>query len=316
MAPSSSSTRKAARLAQKGKGKRVRFQGGTLFPVVVAAVLVVGLALIVYARASRPAVDAGPPQPNIDHWHWAYGFQLCTDSPNVVFTGALEEVDTLGNLISTDFLTTGVHSHDDGVIHWHPYSARASGNRAKLGIFLDNYGATLTDDKLELPEGLMYEETKAPVAEDFPREYDEDDTQCEGEDATLKVVVWDDYTDPGSDQVYTSNFDEIPFDGDGKVVVFAFVPNDVDVVMPSWAADLPALGAADQATSTVETTPDGSIIPDTAPPSTEPAAETTAAPDDTETEASEPESTDEASATESSAPASSVPASSTPPTTD
>jgi hypothetical protein len=311
VAPSSSSTRKAARLAQKGKGKRVRFQGGTLFPVIVAAVLVVGLALIVYARASRPAADSGPPQPNIDHWHWAYGFQLCTDSPNVVFTGALEEVDTLGNLINTDFLTTGVHSHDDGVIHWHPYSARASGSRAKVGIFLDNYGANLDDEKLELPEGLMYEETKAPVAEDFPRVYEEDETQCDGEDATLKVVVWEDYTDPGSDRVYTSNFDEIPFDGDGKVVVVAFVPDDVDVVMPSWAADLPALGAADQASSTVETTPDGSIIPDIAPASTEPAVETTEASED-----SEPESTTDESASEESAPESSVPSSSTPPTTD
>ena len=54
MAPSSSTTKKAARLAQKGKGRRVRFQGGTLFPLVVAIVLVVGLGLVVYARASRP----------------------------------------------------------------------------------------------------------------------------------------------------------------------------------------------------------------------------------------------------------------------
>lgn len=311
MAPSSSSTRKASRLAQKGKGKRVRFQGGTLFPVIVAAVLVIGLALIVYARTSRPEADAGPPQPNIDHWHWAYGFQLCTDSPNITLTGALEEVDTLGNLISTDFLTTGVHSHDDGVIHWHPYSARASGRRAQLGIFLDNYGVDLTDEKLVLPEGLMYEETKAPVAEDFPRVYEEGE-EVEGnsscEDATLKVVVWDSYNDPGSDRVYTSNFDEIRFDGDGKVAVIAFVPDDVDVVLPSWAADLPALGAADGATATVQTTPDGSIIPDTAPPSTEPAVETT---EDSEAADSEPEST-----VDDTTPESSVPASSTPPTTD
>jgi hypothetical protein len=313
VAPSSSSTRKAARLAQKGKGKRVRFQGGTLFPVVVAAVLVVGLALIVYARSSQPEADAGPPQPNIDHWHWAYGLQLCEDAPNVVFSGALEEQDTLGNYVSGDYLTTGVHSHDDGVIHWHPFSARASGSRAQLGIFFDNYGANLTDDELELPEGLMYEETKAPVAEDFPRVYEEGETECDGEDATLKVVVWDDYTDPGSDQVYTSNFDEIPFDGDGKVVVVAFVPDDVDVVMPSWAADLPALGAADGSTATVQTTPDGSIIPDTAPPSTEPAVATTEAPDDTESVgATGPDE----SAPESSVPESSVPASSAPPTTE
>ena len=58
---SSSSTKKAARLAQKGKGKKVRFQGGTLFPMLVLAILVIGLGVIVYARATVPAADASPP---------------------------------------------------------------------------------------------------------------------------------------------------------------------------------------------------------------------------------------------------------------
>ncbi|MEP6296525.1 MAG: hypothetical protein ABJ382_04310, partial [Ilumatobacter sp.] len=64
MATSSSSTKKAARLAQKGKGQKVRFQGGTLFPVVVALVIVLGFGLIAYARQSRPAADASAPTIN------------------------------------------------------------------------------------------------------------------------------------------------------------------------------------------------------------------------------------------------------------
>ena len=115
---SSSSTRKAARLAQKGKGKRVRFQGGTLFPLVVTAILVLGLGTIVYARQSQPEADASPPTIN-DHWHVAYGFQLCDDFKTL--TGNLEEIDANGQLISDAFRRTGVHSHDDGVIHWHPF---------------------------------------------------------------------------------------------------------------------------------------------------------------------------------------------------
>ena len=79
---SSSSTKKAARLAQKGKGKRVRFQGGTLFPLVILAILVIGLGTIVYARASVPAADSSPPTSE-DHWHMAYGFSLC-DQPGVM----------------------------------------------------------------------------------------------------------------------------------------------------------------------------------------------------------------------------------------
>ena len=167
----------------------------------------------------------------------------------MILSGNLEAVDSNGVLVNQDFRNTGVHSHDDGVIHWHPYGVQASGSRAKLGVFLDNYGVDLSNTKLELPEGgLQYEDTGAPVADDFPLVYEEGETECDGEDAELKVVVWTDYQDPDSNQQYTSNFDEIPFDRDGLVIVIAYVPNDVDVVMPPWASNLPALGAADTAT--------------------------------------------------------------------
>ena len=49
------SARRVARLAQKGKGKKVRFQGGTLFPALVVGISVVGAALIL----SYYAVIAG-----------------------------------------------------------------------------------------------------------------------------------------------------------------------------------------------------------------------------------------------------------------
>ncbi len=115
--------------------------------------------------------------------------------------------------------------------------------------------------------------------------YEEGETPCEGEDADLKVVVWKDYTDPESNQVYTSNFNDIPIDGDGLVIVIAFVPDDVDVEMPSWASDLPALGAAD--TGAVPTT----LAPgETAPEAT--ATETT-------TDGTEPGATETTEATES-----------------
>jgi hypothetical protein len=260
---SSSSTRKAARLAQKGKGKRVRFQGGTLFPVIVAAILVLGLGTIVYARQSQPEADASPPTVK-DHWHEALGFQICgaDDASFTKLTGNLEETDANGQLVNTDYLRTGVHSHDDGVIHWHAFTAAAVGNRAKLGLFLDNYGVELTDDALRFPE------------EQGGEEYVEGETKCGDEDAELRVVVWENFQDTGDGTTYTSDFDDIRIDRDGMAITIAFVPRGTDVVKPPWSAQLPELGVADQGQTTPpgtgttvpgattgSTTPGGSTVP-------------------------------------------------------
>ena len=138
---------------------------------------------------------------------------------------------------------TGIHSHDDGVIHWHAWSGRASGRNAQIGIFLDNYDVELSDDKLELPEGdgdnplsrLIFEPPDR--ARRRTQRTSRSPTRRARHSAmvrtpTLKAVVWTDFNDPDSSQVYTSNFTDIPFDQDGLVVTIAFVPDDVEVVMP------------------------------------------------------------------------------------
>lgn len=248
---SSSSTKKAARLAQKGKGKKVRFQGGTVFPAVVAAVLVIGVGLIAYARASQPAVDSVPPQIS-DHWHAAYAFQLCSTTADYALRGDLEERTADGRLVDEGFRTTGVHSHTDGVIHWHPYAVTAVGRRAKLGVFNDNYGITITDKKLELPENRVVTiagGTSTDVPADFPLVYEAGVTKCniggQERDATLKVVVWSDHRDPDSEATFYTSFDDIPFNRNGMAITYAFVPDDVEVVRPSWWAELDRLGALD-----------------------------------------------------------------------
>jgi hypothetical protein len=51
----SSSAKKIARLAQASKnrkGRKVRMQGGSLFPTVIFVVCVLGVGLIAYARQS------------------------------------------------------------------------------------------------------------------------------------------------------------------------------------------------------------------------------------------------------------------------
>jgi len=256
---SSSSTKKAARLAQKGKGKKVRFQGGTLFPLVVMGVLVLGLALIVYARVSRPAADASPPTID-DHWHAAYGFDLCDAEGQQQLAGAKEEADANGIPISREYLRYGVHSHEDGVIHWHPTTSAAVGSNAKLGVFLDVYGVELDDESLRFPEDQL-----------GGKEYIEGETTCGDEDGELAVVVWDNFSDEGAGTVYTANFDNIRMTTNSMVFVIAFLPasdDPRDVQKPPWAAQLPELGAIDTPPSDLG--PDGSTpvsVGDTTPAS-------------------------------------------------
>ena len=253
----SSSASKVAKLAQKGKGKKVRFQGGTVFPAVIVGVLVLLLPLIVYARQSRPGPGEGAPTIN-QHWHAAFGTYVCDENgllelPPVA--GLLEEQDTLGNLVSQRFQRTGVHSHDDGVMHWHPSTGAATGTNAKLKVFLDNYEIKLSNDKVTLPAsqgGQVFEEEKTTC-------------KVDGTDkkASLKLWVWDNYSTIGTADpaVYTTNMGAVRLTADGMVFVLAFVPDDVDPVAPEYAARLPELGAAD---GTGPVTPDTVVTADTA----------------------------------------------------
>jgi hypothetical protein len=241
----SSSTKKAAKLAQKGKGRKVRFQGGTVFPAAVAVTLVVGLALIVYSRATLPAADDSPPTIN-DHWHAAYGIYLCDDW--YTLGGNLEELNAQGQLVNTDFLRTGIHSHDDGVIHWHPYTSAAVGDNAVLGIFLENYGVEVTNDSITFanpgavvaPEGYPLEN-----GFDVQDEYVEGETQCNGEEVDITVVAWDSYADTGPGTTFITDLPDVRLTNDGMVFVIAIVPPGTEVSMPPWAIDLPELGAID-----------------------------------------------------------------------
>jgi hypothetical protein len=242
---SSSSTKKAAKLAQKGKGRQVRFQGGTVFPAAVALTLILGVALIAYARQTLPGADDSPPTIN-DHWHAAYGFYLCDGW--VQLNGNLEERDANGQFLNQNFLRTGIHSHDDGVIHWHPYTSRAVGKNAVLGVFLETYEVAITDDALRFPSATAVGPnadygTTGPT--ELLQEYVEGETKCNGEDAELSVKAWGGIDETDSGSRYIANMDRIRLDDDGMVFAIYFTPKDTAQVMPPWAQDLPALGAVD-----------------------------------------------------------------------
>jgi len=252
--PSSSSAKKVAKLAQRGKGKKVRFQGGTLFPAAVVGVLVLGLLVIVYARQSRPDPGSFPPQVG-DHWHAAFGIYACdTWLPKIVGNQEETFVDSQGNesLVNDTYATTGIHSHDDGVIHYHPFSTKAVGQRARIGVYLDVYDIELSEDRLVLPEAQGGEV------------FDIADYRCNGEEVDIKVVAWNSFTDTGAGITFITDLPDVRITNDGMVFAIAIVPVGTEISMPPWAIDLPELGAVDGGNvPTPSTEPGGTSVPAT-----------------------------------------------------
>ena len=231
---SGSSAKKVARLAQKGKGKKVRFQGGTLFPSVMAIVLVLGLGLITYARQSSTGANT---KPTInDHWHISYGFYIC-DKYIADLTGTKE------NPVDPLFLKYGIHSHGDGVIHWHP-QALATGTRAKFGVFLDTYGVKVT------AKGISFGSDQ-----NGGKSYVVGTDKCKDStgkmvDAQVEAIVWPEYDKPDKYRKYITDFGNIRVTNDQMAVSWAYVIPGTKVPMPTSASNLPALGAKDSAATT------------------------------------------------------------------
>ena len=240
-----SSAKKVAKLAQKGKGRQVRFQGGTLFPAVVLIVGVLGALLIFYSRNSRP--DHNSPPTTNDHWHIAYGFYVC-DSWLDPLQGTLEDQGTAGY---QKYVASGVHSHADGVIHWHPFTSKATGTNAKLGVFLDNYGITLNKNELTFPadqhDGASYK------VDDFKCTVDGQE-----KDVVIKVVVYDPYNSTDNAKTYITDFDKIPIKNSTSIAIVV-APEGTNPGLPPTAEELPQLGAVDTGGSvpTDVTTPGG-----------------------------------------------------------
>lgn len=223
-----SSAKKVARAARAGSStKRERPKIG--FPLAVFAIVVLGTSLVIFARTSREPASAAPPSYlNSDHWHAAYGVYVC-DAFIAPWTDAIEDRD-------------GIHTHGDGVIHIHPFSSSASGDRARMSVFAKQVGVTFTDDGFINSDGTEYKNG-----------YD-----CNGQPATVSVIKWfpDDPTRPG--EVYESNFNNIVFDTDRAAYTIAVVPEGVTPPMPDSVptldnlTDVPGSGTAGAGTSGID----------------------------------------------------------------
>ena len=246
MAQSSSSKKvqRAARAAAAPKGGRERRDLG--FPLILATVVVLGVALVIFARSSRPPPEA--PRVGNDHWHSAYAIYDC-DRFLPAFTSAADP--------------DGIHSHQDGVIHIHPWNSSASGEDARLDVFFESMGARITDDEISGPGiGVL-----------------EAGSDCNGEPTVIRAVRFAriDPEAPGGDEPltaladlyepseeYLDDFSDIRLLGDLEAFTFARVPAGAEVPTPPEDRLQLAFGAS--AGNLISTGPETDLDPTDAPP--------------------------------------------------
>ena len=239
-----SSSKKVARAARTGGGRTRRGTSSLGWPIAMGMVGVLGTACIVYSREQRQpdtsAPVAGAPGKAGDHWHSAIGFDICgTFAPNLADPG----VDPLG-----------IHTHGDGVVHTHPFSARAAGKNARLGVYFE-----------------IFDDLKVSANEiDLPgQEAKRDGMECDGKPAVVRTKIWQSRSPTEEGEVYNGDPGDIRL-GDNQLITIAFLPADAEIRKPPSEVSLDNLSDVAPQPTEVPPEPSTTTVPGatTVPPAT------------------------------------------------
>ncbi len=217
-----SSAKKLARAARAGSVSKGRDRREMGFPLVIALVILLGTSLVIYARSTRS--DALSPKLNVgvagsgDHWHAALGIYNCDHFEVSPITRGDDWPDP-----------TGIHSHNDDVIHIHPFVSSATGSRARMKVYFETMGIKFTDDELELTNGTTLKS----------------DTDCNGKNATLRIARFDVDNPDDPIEIITSKLGDVRFVADREAFTIALVPDDTDIPVPPTAARIDELAGID-----------------------------------------------------------------------
>lgn len=210
-----SSSKKVARAAKAGQSSGSSEQRELGFPILMGVVVVLGLLLVTYARSTR---DASADAPTLqDHWHSAYAVYDCRTE------GFLAP-------FSSDYDPRGIHSHQDGLIHIHPFSSAVTGDGATIQIFFDAMLVDLDDDDTKMV---------TPDEQELANGAD-----CGGEEAVLQVARFDaNNIEAGASEIITADIGSFIFEGNREAYTIALAPIGADIPPPP-ADRLAALDAA------------------------------------------------------------------------
>ena len=254
---SSSSAKKVARVAARSSGSSSKKQVDWLFPVAIVAIVLLGAGIVVFARNQNGGGGSNdtPPKAQLsqgqaaDHWHAAFSINVCG-----------KEKPSLPD-VKEDLL--GIHSHQDGLIHIHPFSIRSAGKGATLGRYFDMIGLEVTDTAFKIPG--TDEVFKAG------------ETTCAGKPTELVVAYWKRAVGAAGtkpDKIYTKDFAKIRFTQDLSAYSLALVPKgtkDFQIPFSSASITNPSDTAGEAPGSQIPTQNPATVsIPPTTPPATPP----------------------------------------------
>lgn len=199
-----SSAKKVARAARAG-GSAATDQRKLGYPIAIVAIIVLGVALVAFARTSQDSESVAPTLD--DHWHYAYGIYTC-DTWAAGLTDANPE--------------QGIHTHDDGVIHIHPFSSAVSGKNATFGKFAEIVNLTVTDDSFTLPDGTTFT----------------NGDDCGGKEGRVVMAVWPPDSPDADPVLFTDGFNDVRFTEDRGVLTLAFLPEEAEIPRPATVGNL------------------------------------------------------------------------------
>lgn len=136
-----SQAKKVNRAASTGGGRTAGKKTPVGWYSALFVVVVLGVLGVFTASSSLNNTKAGaltqPPVKNKDHWHAAYGFNLCGQWAEPLVDGPAGDQH-------------GIHTHGDGLVHTHPFDSTTAGKNATFGKLMLDTGAKLTATSVDL----------------------------------------------------------------------------------------------------------------------------------------------------------------------
>lgn len=209
-----SSAKKIKKVQQAGVSRAPGQRRNLGFPALIIGIIVVGTILTGFARNHSREASAAAPVVNRDHWHAAFGVNLCGQFQPPLGDDGPD--------------TQGIHTHNDGLIHIHPFVGAAAGDNATFSVYARQVGLTLDDGSFTMPDGTTYA----------------NGDDCEGEDGEavegrVALYVWPPQSTEATDpEIVTTDLGSVRFQRDGQIFVLAFAPEDAEIGFPPSMEEL------------------------------------------------------------------------------